>query len=102
MLVLDEIYKFSDGTLHQIDEALDYRVKEFKVNMMNSDLNTWFWTRKDVKRIKEFVYAVYKKYLNLLKKELMVRGKLRQLPSREYRDRLQIANMDKMTVPLSV
>nr|GEU68626.1 retrovirus-related Pol polyprotein from transposon TNT 1-94 [Tanacetum cinerariifolium] len=26
------IHKFSDGTLHQIDEALDYRVKEFKVN----------------------------------------------------------------------
>ncbi|GJT81807.1 hypothetical protein Tco_1056149 [Tanacetum coccineum] len=57
----DEIYKFSDGTLHQIDEALDYRVKEFKVNMMNSDLNTWFWTRKDVKRIKEFVFAIQKR-----------------------------------------
>nr|GEW55028.1 retrovirus-related Pol polyprotein from transposon TNT 1-94 [Tanacetum cinerariifolium] len=26
----NEIHKFSDGTLHQIDEALDYRVKEFK------------------------------------------------------------------------
>nr|GEU28993.1 monodehydroascorbate reductase [Tanacetum cinerariifolium] len=25
----NEIHKFSDGTLHQIDEALDYRVKEF-------------------------------------------------------------------------
>ncbi|GJU72223.1 hypothetical protein Tco_1263628 [Tanacetum coccineum] len=28
----------------------------------------------------------------------MVRGKLRQLPSGEYRDGLQIANMDKITV----
>nr|GEX36382.1 hypothetical protein [Tanacetum cinerariifolium] len=36
----NEIYKFSDGTLHPIDEALDYRVKEFKVNRMNSGLNT--------------------------------------------------------------
>ncbi|GJY47994.1 hypothetical protein Tco_0437950 [Tanacetum coccineum] len=27
--------KFSDGTLHQINEALDYRVKEFKVNRRN-------------------------------------------------------------------
>nr|GFA53545.1 hypothetical protein [Tanacetum cinerariifolium] len=27
----NEIYKFSDDTLHQIDEALDYRVKEFKL-----------------------------------------------------------------------
>nr|GEW24817.1 hypothetical protein [Tanacetum cinerariifolium] len=31
----NEIHKFSDGTLHQIDEALDYRVKEFMVNRMN-------------------------------------------------------------------
>ncbi|GKA70898.1 hypothetical protein Tco_0777037 [Tanacetum coccineum] len=27
----NEIYNFSDGTLQQIDEALDYRVKEFKL-----------------------------------------------------------------------
>nr|GEW50826.1 integrase, catalytic region, zinc finger, CCHC-type, peptidase aspartic, catalytic [Tanacetum cinerariifolium] len=46
--------------------------------------------------------AACKKYLYLLKKGLMVREKLRQLPSREYRERLQIANMDKITVPLLV
>nr|GEW23888.1 hypothetical protein [Tanacetum cinerariifolium] len=33
----NEIHKFSDGTLHQIDEALDYRVKEFKVYMNKKD-----------------------------------------------------------------
>nr|GFA25803.1 hypothetical protein [Tanacetum cinerariifolium] len=48
----NEIHKFSDGTVHQIDEALDYRVKEFKVNRMNLGLNTRFWTRKDVDRSK--------------------------------------------------
>nr|GEW97453.1 reverse transcriptase domain-containing protein [Tanacetum cinerariifolium] len=31
IMQFNEIHKFSDGTLHQIDEALDYRVKEFKV-----------------------------------------------------------------------
>nr|GEX92721.1 hypothetical protein [Tanacetum cinerariifolium] len=36
----NEIHKFSDGTLQQIDEALDYRVKEFKINRMNPGLNT--------------------------------------------------------------
>ncbi|GKE54859.1 hypothetical protein Tco_1490015, partial [Tanacetum coccineum] len=51
----NDIYKFSDGTLQQIDEALDYQVKEFKVNRMNPSLNTRFWTRKDVKRSKEHV-----------------------------------------------
>ncbi|GJX29790.1 hypothetical protein Tco_0237869 [Tanacetum coccineum] len=57
----NEIHKFSDGTLQQIDEALDYRVKEFKVNKMNSGLNTRFWTRKDVDRSKEFMFAIQKR-----------------------------------------
>ncbi|GJS99808.1 hypothetical protein Tco_0820978 [Tanacetum coccineum] len=35
----NEIHKFNDDTLQQIDEALDYRVKEFKVNRMNPGLN---------------------------------------------------------------
>ncbi|GKB61070.1 hypothetical protein Tco_0917256 [Tanacetum coccineum] len=57
----NEIHKFSDGTLQQIDEALDYRVKEFKVNRMNPGLNTQFWTRKDVDRSKEFMFAIQKR-----------------------------------------
>nr|GFB40228.1 hypothetical protein [Tanacetum cinerariifolium] len=44
----NKIHKFSDGTLHQIDEALDYWVKEFKVHRMNPGLNTRFWIRKDL------------------------------------------------------
>nr|GEV94447.1 hypothetical protein [Tanacetum cinerariifolium] len=56
----NEIHKYSDGTLHQIDEVLDYRVKEFKINRMNSGLNTRFWTRKDVDRSKEFMFAIQK------------------------------------------
>nr|GFB06800.1 hypothetical protein [Tanacetum cinerariifolium] len=57
----NKIHKFSDGTLHQIDEALDYEVKEFKVNRMNLGLNTKFWTRKDVDRSKEFMFAIQKR-----------------------------------------
>nr|GEU36616.1 E-beta-farnesene synthase [Tanacetum cinerariifolium] len=41
--------------------ALHYRVKEFKVNRMNSGLNTRFWTRKDVDRSKEFMFASQKR-----------------------------------------
>ncbi|GJS47297.1 hypothetical protein Tco_0597418 [Tanacetum coccineum] len=40
LMRFNEIHKFSDGTLQQIDEALDYRVKEFKVNKNNPALNT--------------------------------------------------------------
>ncbi|GKA81943.1 hypothetical protein Tco_0788691 [Tanacetum coccineum] len=54
----NEIYKFSDGTLTNIMEALDYRVKEYKVNRLNPGMNTRFWTDKDVERSKEFIHAI--------------------------------------------
>ncbi|GJU72708.1 hypothetical protein Tco_1264113 [Tanacetum coccineum] len=54
----NEIYKFSDGTLTRILEALDYRVKEFKVKRLNPGMNTQFWTQKDVTRSKEFIAAI--------------------------------------------
>nr|GFA98339.1 hypothetical protein [Tanacetum cinerariifolium] len=60
IMCFNEIHKFSDGTLQQIDEALDYRVKEFKINKMNQGLNTRFWTRKDVDRSKAFMFAIQK------------------------------------------
>ncbi|GJV05830.1 hypothetical protein Tco_1343486 [Tanacetum coccineum] len=43
----NKIYKFSDGMLTNIMEALDYRV-----------MNTRFWTDKDVERSKEFIHAI--------------------------------------------
>nr|GFC71290.1 hypothetical protein [Tanacetum cinerariifolium] len=49
---------FNNGTLQQIDEALDYRVKEFRINRMNPGLNTRFWTRKDVDQCKAFMFAI--------------------------------------------
>nr|GEU39370.1 integrase, catalytic region, zinc finger, CCHC-type, peptidase aspartic, catalytic [Tanacetum cinerariifolium] len=44
-----------------IDEALDYRVKEFKINRMNPGLNMRFWTRKDMDRSKAFMFAIQKR-----------------------------------------
>ncbi|GJV73241.1 hypothetical protein Tco_1493236 [Tanacetum coccineum] len=61
MMMSNEIHKFSDGTLHQIDEALDYRVKEFRVNRRNPGLDTQFWTKKDIDRSKEFMFAIQKR-----------------------------------------
>ncbi|GJT80947.1 hypothetical protein Tco_1055289 [Tanacetum coccineum] len=49
---------FSDGTLTRIIEALDYRVKEFKINRLNPSINTYFWTVKDVTRSNEFIAAI--------------------------------------------
>nr|GEV26646.1 integrase, catalytic region, zinc finger, CCHC-type, peptidase aspartic, catalytic [Tanacetum cinerariifolium] len=61
MMRVDEIHKFSDGTLQQIDEALDYRIKEFRINRMNPGLNTRFWTRKDVDQSKAFMFAIQRR-----------------------------------------
>ncbi|GKA69522.1 hypothetical protein Tco_0775586, partial [Tanacetum coccineum] len=38
----------------KIDKALDYRVKEFRVNKTNPGMNTRFWTKKDVSTLRCF------------------------------------------------
>nr|GFB21172.1 hypothetical protein [Tanacetum cinerariifolium] len=62
MMLFNEIHKFSDGTLQQIVKALDYRVKEFRINMMNLGLNTRFWTRKDVDRCNAFMFVIQRRF----------------------------------------
>ncbi|GJZ22281.1 retrovirus-related pol polyprotein from transposon TNT 1-94 [Tanacetum coccineum] len=81
----NEIYKFSDRTLIRILEALDYRVKEFKVKRLNPGMNTQFWTEKDVTRSKEFIAAIERRlktrriYRNL---ECFVGGRVRNIDYR--------------------
>ncbi|GKB16631.1 hypothetical protein Tco_0850554 [Tanacetum coccineum] len=58
----NEIYKFSDGALTNIMEALDYRVKGYKVNRLNLGMNTRFWTDKDVERSKEFIHVIERRH----------------------------------------
>nr|GEZ53179.1 monodehydroascorbate reductase [Tanacetum cinerariifolium] len=53
-------YTFIDSPW-AIDEALDYRVKEFRINRMNPGLNTRFWTMMDVDRSKDFTFAIQKR-----------------------------------------
>nr|GEW81935.1 hypothetical protein [Tanacetum cinerariifolium] len=61
MMRFNEIHKLSDGTLQQIVEALDYQVKEFRINRMNPGLNTRFWTRKDVDQCNVFMFAIQRR-----------------------------------------
>nr|GFA20263.1 hypothetical protein [Tanacetum cinerariifolium] len=53
MMRFNEIHKFSDGTLLQIDEALDYRVKEFRINMLNPEA---FEDTKDLPQPRELCW----------------------------------------------
>ncbi|GKF11230.1 hypothetical protein Tco_0049156 [Tanacetum coccineum] len=81
----NKIYKFSDGTLTNIMEALDYRVKEYKVNRLNPGMNMRFWTDKDVERSKEFIHAIERRlktrriFQNL---ECFVGGRVRNIDYR--------------------
>ncbi|GKC01019.1 hypothetical protein Tco_0987155 [Tanacetum coccineum] len=81
----NEIYKFSDGTLTNILEALDYRVKEYMVNQLNPGMNTRFWTAKDVTRSKEFIHDIKRRlktrriFQNL---ECFVGGRVRDIDYR--------------------
>ncbi|GKC73563.1 hypothetical protein Tco_1119446 [Tanacetum coccineum] len=81
----NEIYKFSDGTLTNILEALDYRVEDYKVNQLNPSMNTRFWTAKDVTRNKEFIHGIERRlktrriFRNL---ECFVGGRVRDIDYR--------------------
>ncbi|GJR90390.1 putative nucleotidyltransferase, ribonuclease H [Tanacetum coccineum] len=78
----NEIYKFSDGTLKNIMEALDYRVKEYKVNRLNPSMNTRFCTDKDVERSKEFIHAIERRLKTrriLRNLECFVGGRVRDI-----------------------
>ncbi|GJV29850.1 hypothetical protein Tco_1386298 [Tanacetum coccineum] len=55
-------YKILDSPqAMQIDEALDYRVKEFKVNKINPGLNKRFWTKNNLIKSKQFMFAIQKR-----------------------------------------
>ncbi|GKB37512.1 hypothetical protein Tco_0882454, partial [Tanacetum coccineum] len=90
LMRFNEIHKFSDGTLQQIDEALDYRVKEFKVNKNNPALNTRSWTTNDVIKCKQFMFAI--------QKQLKLRRIFRNLDCwwKNTRRRLQTSTENRM------
>ncbi|GJS80745.1 hypothetical protein Tco_0730626 [Tanacetum coccineum] len=51
----NEIYKFSDGTLTNIMEALDYKVKEYKVNRLNPEGSCGIWNTLLVDCVRGFI-----------------------------------------------
>nr|GEW53130.1 hypothetical protein [Tanacetum cinerariifolium] len=74
-------YTVIDSPRAQIDEALDYRVKEFRINRMNPGLKMRFWTRKDVDRCKAFMFAIQRRLRTrriLCNLESFVGGRVRE------------------------
>ena len=57
-MCLDELHKFSDGTLEVVDEALDYRVKEYHIYSNRARRYTNHWTDHDLKLNTKFLYSI--------------------------------------------
>ncbi|GJV81688.1 hypothetical protein Tco_1517558 [Tanacetum coccineum] len=70
---LNEIHKFSDGTLTRVMEKLDHMVKDFHLLEYNKGMETRKWSEDDKRRSKDFISAI--------KKRLQIRRIFRSLES---------------------
>ncbi|GJS24216.1 hypothetical protein Tco_0452848 [Tanacetum coccineum] len=61
LMRLNEIHKFSDGTLTRVMEKLDQMVKDFRLFEYNKGIKTMKWSEDDKKRSKDFITAIEKR-----------------------------------------
>ncbi|GJV51468.1 hypothetical protein Tco_1447209, partial [Tanacetum coccineum] len=73
LMRLNEIHKFSDGTLTRVMEKLDHMVKYFYLFEYNRGMETRKWSEDDKRRSKDFISAI--------KKRLQIRRIFRKHPS---------------------
>ncbi|GJT50817.1 hypothetical protein Tco_0976974 [Tanacetum coccineum] len=55
MIRINEVHKFSDGTLMRIRDKLDFMVKDFRLFKFNKGMETRKWTEDDKRRIEDFI-----------------------------------------------
>ncbi|GJU38312.1 hypothetical protein Tco_1191269 [Tanacetum coccineum] len=58
---LNELHKFSDGTLTRVMEKLDHMVKDFQLFEYNKGMETRKWSEDDKRRSKDFITAIEKR-----------------------------------------
>ncbi|GJY10666.1 hypothetical protein Tco_0378851 [Tanacetum coccineum] len=61
LMRLNEIHKFSDGTLTRVMEKLDHMVKDFHLFEYNKGMETRKWSEDDKWRSKDFITAIEKR-----------------------------------------
>ncbi|GJY41591.1 hypothetical protein Tco_0428861 [Tanacetum coccineum] len=55
MMRINEVHKFSDGTLMRIRDKLDFMVKDFRLFKFNKGMETRKWTEDDKRRSEDFI-----------------------------------------------
>ncbi|GJT73860.1 hypothetical protein Tco_1033146 [Tanacetum coccineum] len=58
MMIINEVHKFSDGTLTIIKEKLDFMVKDFKLFKFNKGMENRKWTEDDKRRSEDFIEVI--------------------------------------------
>ncbi|GJT45209.1 hypothetical protein Tco_0953924 [Tanacetum coccineum] len=61
MMRIDEVHKFSDGTLTRIKEKLDFMVKDFKLFKFNKGMENRKWTEDNKRRSEDFIEVIERK-----------------------------------------
>ncbi|GKA50050.1 hypothetical protein Tco_0743123 [Tanacetum coccineum] len=61
LMRLNELHKFSDGTLTRVMEKLDHMVKDFHLFKYNKGMETRKWSKDDKRRSKDFITAIKKR-----------------------------------------
>ncbi|GJS02323.1 hypothetical protein Tco_0318831 [Tanacetum coccineum] len=61
LMRLNELQKFSDGTLTRVMEKLDQMVKDFHLYEYNKGMETRKWSEDDKRRSKDFITAIEKR-----------------------------------------
>ncbi|GKC54528.1 hypothetical protein Tco_1077273 [Tanacetum coccineum] len=85
LMRLNELHKFSDGTLTRVMEKLDHKVKDFHLFEYNKGMESRKWSENDKRRSKDFITAIEKRlqirriFRSL---ESFVRGRIRDIDYR--------------------
>ncbi|GJW47157.1 hypothetical protein Tco_0078803 [Tanacetum coccineum] len=58
MMRINEVHKFSDGTLTTIKEKMDFMVKDFKLFKFNKGMENRKWTKDDKRRSEDFIEVI--------------------------------------------
>ncbi|GJW73648.1 hypothetical protein Tco_0133018 [Tanacetum coccineum] len=61
LMRLNELHKFSDGTLTRVMEKLDHMIKDFHLFEYNKGMETRKWSEDDKRRSKDFITAIEKR-----------------------------------------
>ncbi|GJR64047.1 hypothetical protein Tco_0010112 [Tanacetum coccineum] len=85
MMRIDEVHKFSDGTLMRIRDKLDFMVKDFRLFKFNKGMETRKWTEDKKRRSEDFIEVIEKRLKTrriFRSLESFVGGRLRDIDCR--------------------